>query len=360
MKYSDLKFDCRSFRGDIPCKPHKQHGVHCVDDQGNDCKYYDRVGRKILIIKLGALGDVIRTTTLLRRIKQADPSSEIWWLTLSPDVLPKSIDVILPFTPQSLATLGGVTFDTIYNLDKEKEACALVGTLSARVKKGFMLRDGKAVPADADAEHKYLTGVFDDLSRANTKSYQEEIFEICGYTFSGERYMMPELMQFEWKLPKKKRIVGLNTGCGGRWTSRLWPEKYWVSLAKKLKKAGVVPLLLGGEQEHKKNLRLAKQSGALYLGHFPLKQFLSEMNQCELVVTAVTMGMHFAIGLEKKIVLFNNIFNKHEFELYGKGEILEPDFDCDCFYAPVCPNNCMQYLTVDTVYNSCMKLLKTL
>ncbi len=358
MKYSDLKFDCRSFRGDIPCKPHKQHGVHCVDEQGNDCKYYDRVGKKILIIKLGALGDVIRTTTLLRRIKQVDPASEIWWLTLSPDVLPKNIDVILPFTAQSLATLSGVTFDTIYNLDKEKEACALVATLSARVKKGFTLRDGKAVPVDADAEHKYLTGVFDDLSKANTKSYQEEIFEICGYKFSGETYMMPELMKFEWKLPSKKRIVGLNTGCGGRWTSRLWPEKYWVSLAKKLKKAGFVPLLLGGEQEHKKNLSLAKQSGALYLGHFPLKQFLSEMNQCELVVTAVTMGMHFAIGLEKKIVLFNNIFNKHEFELYGKGEILEPDFDCDCFYAPVCPNNCMQYLSVEKVYNSCIKLLK--
>lgn len=358
LTVKSLKVDCRSFRGDLPCKPHKQHGVHCVDARGRDCAYYEPVKKRILIIKLGALGDVIRTTTLLRRIKAADPSAEIWWLTLSPDVLPKGIDVVLPFTAQSVATLGSVSFDALYNLDKEKEACALTASISAKVKKGFTLVDGKASPIDRDAEHKFLTGVFDDLSMANTKSYQEEIFEICGYTFRGEKYMMPELGNYAWNLPKGKRIIGLNTGCGGRWTSRLWAEPNWVALAKKLKKAGCAPLLLGGEQEHEKNTRLAKKSGALYLGHFPLKQFLSEMNQCELVVTAVTMGMHFAIGLEKKIVLFNNIFNKHEFELYGKGEILEPDFDCDCFYAPVCPNDCMQYLSVNTVFDSCMRLLK--
>jgi heptosyltransferase-2 len=75
------------------------------------------------------------------------------------------------------------------------------------------------------------------------------------------------------------------------------------------------------------------------------------------VVTAVTMAMHLTIGLGKKIVLFNNIFNRHEFELYGLGEILEPDFECNCFYSPTCPNNCMQYLSVEKVYETCIRLL---
>ena len=70
------------------------------------------------------------------------------------------------------------------------------------------------------------------------------------------------------------------------------------------------------------------------------------------------MAMHLTIGLQKKIVLFNNIFNKYEFELYGRGEILEPDFDCDCFYAPTCPNDCMQYLSVKKVFDACQRLLK--
>lgn len=357
MTVHQLKYDCRSFRGDIPCRPNKEHGVHCIDEQGKDCKYYDPVKKRILIIKLGAIGDVIRTTPLLRKLKEVEPHAEVWWLTLTPDVLPKSVDQLLPFTSQSVATLMSTKFDVLYNLDKDKEACALCGQISADVKKGFTLRDGKCVPIDAAAEHKYLTGIFDDVSKANTKSYQEEIFEICGYEFNREHYIMPEIGEYEWKLPKKKLIVGLNTGCGGRWTSRLWPEQYWVALAKKLRKTGCVPLLLGGEQEHVKNLRLKRLSGAAYLGHFPLKQFLSEVSQCDLVVTAVTMGMHFAIGLNKKILLFNNIFNKHEFELYGNGEVLEPDFDCTCFYAPTCPNNCMQYLTVEKAYDGCARLL---
>jgi heptosyltransferase-2 len=353
----DLKRDCRHFRGDVPCLPHKQYAIHCIDEEGRDCQHYQPTGKKILIIKLGAIGDVIRTTPLLRKLKEVEPAAEIWWLTRTPEVVPQEVDCLLPLALESLIILRAVTFDVVYNLDKDKEACAICATLAARMKRGFTLENGKAVPFDAAAEHKYLTGVFDDLGKANTKSYQEEIFEICGFTFSGEKYILPEIEKHDWKISTKKKIVGLNTGCGGRWTSRLWPEAYWIALAKKLKKAGYFPLLLGGEQEHQKNLRLARQSGARYLGHFPLQKFMSEMNQCDVVVTAVTMAMHFAIGLGKKIVLFNNIFNRHEFELYGRGEILEPDFDCNCFYSPTCPNQCMQYLSVDKVFDACARLL---
>lgn len=354
---SQIKFDCRHFRGDIPCKPHKEVGVHCLDERRNECKYYDPVNKRILIIKLGAIGDVIRTTPLLRKLKNIVPQAEVWWLTNSPEVLPQSVDVIFSFTPQSLSILQSTKFDIVYNLDKDKEACALCSSITADIKKGYTLKNGKCVPIDEAAEHKYLTGVFDDVSKMNTKSYQEEVFEICGYRFAGEEYYMPEIPAYSWKLPKKKKIVGLNTGCGGRWISRLWPDNYWIALAKRLKKTGCVPLLLGGEVEHKKNLKIARQSGALYLGHFQLQQFMSEIQQCHLVVTAVTMAMHLAIGFKKKIVLFNNIFNKHEFELYGRGVILEPDFKCTCYYSPTCPNNCMQYLTVERVYESCMQLL---
>ena len=354
-----LKVDCRFFRGDIPCRPHKQLGVHCIDEQGQDCPHYERVTSRILIIKLGAIGDVIRTTPLLHKIKETYPQAQVWWLTLTPDVVPRTVDVILPFTPQSLATLGATRFNILYNLDKDREACALAASVQADIKKGFTLRDGKAAPIDKDAVPKYMTGVFDDLNKANTISYPQEIFEMCGFTFAGEEYILDAQTDrgYSWKLPKKKKIVGLNTGCGGRWTSRLCAEKNWVALATKLKRAGYLPLLLGGEQEHEKNRRIARKSGAVYFGHFPLQQFIHEVDQCDLVVTAVTMAMHITIGLHKKIVLFNNIFNRNEFELYGRGEILEPEFACTCYYSPVCPNDCMQYVSVDRVFKSVKRLL---
>jgi len=358
IAFKDIKIDCRQFKGDIPCKPHKQDGAHCIDEYGVVCKHYDPTNKKVLIIKLGAIGDVIRTTPILRKLKTVEPDSEIWWLTLSPEVIPKIVDVILPFSVQSLAVVQAFKFDLVFNLDKDKDACAICSTIPAQTKKGFTMSNGKCIPCDALAHHKYITGLFDDISKSNNKSYQQEIFEMCGYEFTSEEYIMPEFENYSWKLPRKKKIVGLNTGCGGRWTSRLWPEKNWIMLARRLIKAGFVPLFLGGEQEHKKNLMLAKQSGGLYLGHFPLQQFMSEVNHCDLVVTAVTMAMHIAIGLRKKVVLFNNIFNKNEFELYGRGEIIEPEFECDCYYSPECANNCMQYITVERTFNTVLSLLK--
>ncbi len=354
-----VKRDCRWFKGHVPCLPHKQSGVHCVDEQGQPCPRYEQLTSRILIIKLGAAGDVIRTTPLLRALKDRFPHAQIWWLTLSPELIPSAVDVILPFTPQSLAALQPVPFDMLFNLDKDREACALATALNARVKKGFVLLDGMPAPADRDAEPKFLTGIFDDLNKENTKSYPEEIFEICGLAFGGERYWLDSFAErgYRWKLPANKKIIGLNTGCGGRWISRRWPEKFWVALARALKKKGYFPLLLGGEQEHLLNKRIAEKSGARYLGHFPLDQFINLVDQCHLVVTAVTMAMHITIGLGKKIVLFNNIFNRHEFELYGLGEILEPEFDCPCFFTPVCPNDCMQYLSPDRVLAAVERLL---
>jgi heptosyltransferase-2 len=349
-----IKTDCRLFRGEVPCKPHKQEGVHC-----NGCPHYEATDRNILIIKLGAIGDVIRTTPLLHRLKKEYPHAKIWWLTRTPDILPAEVDVRLPFALESIIALTETPFAIAMNLDKDREACALMNKIHAKKKFGYDLVNGVCHPLDAPALRKFETGLFDDVNKANTKSYLEEIFEMVGYHFEGERYLLPfsDWRDKRWKFAKGKKVVGLNTGCGGRWTSRLWPEASWVKLAVALKKLGYDIVLLGGEQEHEKNVRLAKKTKAKYFGHYSLNGFINLVNHCDLVVTAVSMAMHLTIGLNKKIVLFNNIFNKHEFELYGLGEILEPDFECTCYFSPTCPNNCMQYLKPERVVETIQRLL---
>lgn len=346
--------DCRYFRSTVPCKPHKQHGVHC-----DTCIYYDRVTVHILIIKLGAIGDVIRTTPLLHRLKKEYPSAKIWWLTRTPEILPEQIDERLGFNLDNVLLLRSTRFNFLFNLDKDREACALTMEIQADTKMGFTLKDGMCTPINAQAEEKFYTGLFDDLNKANKESYLEEIFGMCGYTFDGEKYILPisNWTDTRWKFAKGKKVVGLNTGCGDRWTSRLWPEQYWVKLASQLKKRGYEVVLLGGEQEHEKNQRLARKSKVKYFGFYPLNGFINLIDRCDLVVTAVTMAMHITIGLNKKIILFNNIFNSHEFELYGLGVILEPDFNCTCYFSQTCENNCMQYLKPGRVVRSIQAVL---
>jgi heptosyltransferase-2 len=208
--------------------------------------------------------------------------------------------------------------------------------------------------------HKFSTGVFDDLSRANTLSYMEEIFAIAGFPFTGEEYVLDNHAagRRAWDIDRGRHVVGLNTGCGGRWTSRLWSEPQWTGLAQQLKRDGYEVVLLGGEQEHDRNLRIAAASGATYFGHFDLQLFIDLLDHCDTVVTQVTMAMHLALGRHKNLVLMNNIFNRHEFELYGRGSVVEPPTGCECFYAATCRRTakgghaCMDDISVEQVHTA--------
>ena len=77
MHLSEVKFDCRHFRTGIPCIPNKKENQVCAT-----CNSYDKIQTRILIIKLGALGDVIRTTPLLERFKKTKLSIKIIFLPI--------------------------------------------------------------------------------------------------------------------------------------------------------------------------------------------------------------------------------------------------------------------------------------
>lgn len=286
---------------------------------------------------------------MVTKYKELFPNVKITWITLSPDILPAGhIHEILKFGHEAILQVQNTDWDIAINLDKEKEAGALLKTVNASEKLGYILKDGAIQPVNELAWHKFETGLFDDVSKANTKNYCTEIFELCGLEYNGQPYLLDNHADkgFVWNLDKSKPLIGLNTGCGDRWTTRLWSIEKWIELAKSLKASGYEVILLGGSQEHERNLSIQNGSGAIYLGHFPLKQFINLIDQCDLVVTQVTMGMHLTLGLQKKIVLINNIFNPNEFDLFGNGTIIEPPKPCKCFYKGTCVDgiSCMETL----------------
>lgn len=368
LKTSDIKYDCRHFRGEIPCRPNKLRDKICPT-----CDEYDKIQTRILIIKLGAIGDVMRSTPLLTRFKKEYPGPHITWITHTPEILPKAptaiggIDEIYKFDFASVYKIENTEYDIAINLDKDQEACMLLKNVKAKRKFGFIWENNHVAPASPHAEHKLITGAFDNISKENTKNYMEEIFEICDMKFSGEPY----LLNFDEKLAEKfteikyaagdKKIIGLNTGCGKRWQTRLWPEEYWVELIKKLQSQNYFPLLLGGPDEDERNLKYSKSTGAFYPGTFSLQEFIALSSVCDCILTAVSMMMHIAIGLKKPLALFVNIFNKHEFYLYNNGVILEPASGCDCYYGNSCKrgdNHCMKEIPVDKVFSEIQKLVK--
>lgn len=354
--------DCIFFDGYKPCAPHKLNGSIC-----EECADFRPIGFRVIILKIGAAGEVIRNTPILRKLKKLYPNAEITWITNFPEFVPKSfVNRVLEYNWQNVQMLYEEEFDLMLSLDKEHHVCALANKIKATEKRGFLLdKLGKIVPAGNTAERKWLTGVFDDLMKANVKHYVEEIFEICGWRWQGEKYILEDylLPPLSFKKDNKRQLVGLNTGAGSIWPTRIWPEESWAELIARLRDKNYQVLLLGGPDEHEKNLMLAQKTGAHYEGLKSFKEFIGLMSYCDIVVTAVTMALHIAIGLNKKIVLLNNIFNRHEFYLYGLGDIAEPDVPCKACYKRAfdsrCPvPNCMELISIDMVSSAIDKLAK--
>lgn len=361
MEFRDVKRDCAHFRGHIPCSFNKSEGAIC-----SSCKRYKPIETRILIIKLAALGDVIRTTPLLVMFRRKYPNAHITWLTQSPEILPKDqIDQIYPLNASSIFILENSLFDVVINLDKEPEACMLMAKIEAVQKFGFTWENHAIAPCTVAAEHKLMTGFFDQLSKENTKSYLTEVFEICHESFALEPYAiaLDREKAVVWKntlqlQAKGKTIVALNTGCGPRWNTRLWPEAHWMELATSLQALGFFPLFLGGALEHDRNEKMAAETGVFYPGHFDLETFISLVDACDVVVTQVTMMMHIATALEKKMVLMNTIFNPHEFELYGRGVLIGPESPCQCYFGNTCQKGepCMNEIKASTLVEAVKSL----
>jgi ADP-heptose:LPS heptosyltransferase len=363
MKLTEVKFDCSYFKGDIPCVPNKLRDKIC-----SSCDEYVKIETRILIIKLGAIGDVMRSTPLLTRFRKEYPSPHITWITLTPEILPKDlVNEACRFDFASVYKIENSEYDIAINLDKDKEACMLLQNVKANKKFGFIWTDNHVSVATPQAAHKLITGVFDNISKQNTKNYMQEIFEICGLTFNDEPYRInfdaSLARNFDYVREKagSKKVIGLNTGCGKRWQTRLWPQAYWLELIKKLQAQNYFPLLLGGPDEDEMNKKYSATTGAFYPGTFTLPEFIALSSVCDCILTAVSMMMHIAIGLKKPLVLFNNIFNKSEFYLYNKGVIVQPASGCDCYYGNSCKRgeaHCMKDISVETIFDSINAMVK--
>ena len=114
----EIAWDCKFFLGDRPCIWHKQSGVLCT------CDRYEPVEQRLLIVKLDAMGDVLRSTALLPPIVEAHPRAAITWITRKESVplLQRNpyVAEVLELGSEALVHLQARTFDRVINLAASK------------------------------------------------------------------------------------------------------------------------------------------------------------------------------------------------------------------------------------------------
>ena len=366
-----LKTDCRFFKADRPCDPHKENGIKC-----DDCYHYQSINSKVLIIKLDAVGDVLRTTSILTPLKKKYPDSYIEWCTRHNSLgLFKNnslIDEVIIIEDDALFRINAEEYDIVINLDTSKISSAIAANASAKEKFGFVLNKKGYVEVTSDVARSWLEmSAFDDVKKANTKSYQQLMYEILDLDLPVEAPVIHisdkekekiSAKEFAKNLNIKKPVIGLNVGVGTKWPSKGWPLNRWQELIEKIGNEKYNLLLLGGPEEVvitnqlKNNFNYVINTGC----DNSLLEFAAIVDLCDLVITADTMALHIATALKKKIISLFGPTSANEIELYGKGVKLSSSDGCNCYYRKNCSENvsCMEKITSEMVLKAIDLLLK--
>lgn len=370
-----LKTDCRHFHSDRPCAPHKETGVIC-----SSCtEDYDPIKTRILLVKLNAVGDVLRTTSLLPAIHRQWPDSHVTWVTDPSAVTLFSgnslVDRVLLYEGHLPIELQTEQFDIVLSPDASATSCAIAHAAKADSIRGFDLDEtqGTAVPLSEAAERWMEMGLRDDIKRSNRRTYQELMADVLDIPYDKERPILA--LTKEDKAAGRSlrenhppsgggKIIGINTGAGSRWRYKRWTEEGITSLINKLHQEGHRIFLLGGPEEQERNARLASsvEGAAIDTGcDHGLRSFAGIIDVCDAMVTGDTLALHIGLSLSVSVVALFGPTSLHEIEVFETGQRLAGDVECLCCYLPDCDvqPNCMESLSLDTVAGALDKLLET-
>lgn len=100
---------------------------------------------KVLIIKVGALGDVLRTTSILTGLKKKHPNLWVCWITsVKAEALLRGnplIDEICFAESLSIAQMEKTSFDLVVSLDDEKACCRIASAVKKEYLTGAYLNE---------------------------------------------------------------------------------------------------------------------------------------------------------------------------------------------------------------------------
>lgn len=375
MSLNGFKVDCAQFKSDRPCGPHKATGQRC-----EECGWYRPQEVNVLVLKFDAIGDVLRTTSILPGIKQAHPNVRVTWFTKKQceDLLANNgnVDEVLYLDdPGSIWRLKAQVFDVIYSLDPSPMSAAIAKGLNGRKVVGFTVNDfGKSVPATTSAEEWYKMGLDDRLKTENGGTFFQHLYRLAELEYRREYKPQVFLgseerergLKIGLSLGKKegKKVVGINPGAGSRWRYKKWNEEHYSELLNGLSaREDCRFVLLGGVED---DAVLQKVQGGLNNPELvpiapkgTIRDFLVWISAVDVLICGDTLALHAATALEKQVIALFGPTSEQEIDLFGRGKKLWADVPCRCCYLPSCKvrPTCMDLLEVGRVREALLEIL---
>lgn len=279
---------------------------------------------RFLVVKLGALGDVVRTSYVAQALRAKwGHRLRLSWVT-SKASLP-----LLRFNPHiddiwtGFDEVEGHHFDCVFSLDDERETLEALGRVTAGRLVGAYL-DGGQPRYTHDASEWFDMGLLsrfgkdraDELKRLNDRGHGEIFGRMFGVGrlepgFHGSaRY---EAWAREW-LPHGRVRIGINPFAGGRWPSKELREAELSALVDSVLRdaqGGAAPVsvvLFGAGADRVRNQAIASGRAsdavqAVDTDESVLK-LAAAIRQMDFLVTSDSLAMHLAIAQGIRTVAF--------------------------------------------------------
>jgi ADP-heptose:LPS heptosyltransferase len=316
--------------------------------------------RHILIIKLGALGDVVLATPLLARLLDVHAADRVTLLTAPAyrELLSGFQDLdIVAFKRKGLLSMSrllrwllGQQFDVVYDLQ---------GSLRSRVMTLLTQAQQRAGPVPALAyTQSPLPGnqgvhAFDRFNAVLLAAGLDAAPAVPQLPLSKAAVSRVEVWLQQQDLGGR-RLLLMHAGASPRWPSKRWPEPYFLELALALEDRGMTVIWLGGEAERDLNRRLAGKTGVDATAAFDPGELAALGHRAAFAMTNDSGPMHVLSTAGIPVYAFFGPTDWQRSHALGQSaQVLVNPVPCSPCHLQVCPPQrqhiCLAGITPETV-----------
>lgn len=328
--------------------------------------------KNILIIKFGALRDVIRTSFILEGLHEKYQQPKIYWLTsdTSFDLLRFNPYIEHLITPTfNLELIYKETFDLVISMDDEIEVLMWLKDIKHRDLIGAYLDNDVAV-YDERSSLWFDMGLLsrfgkekaDQLKKENHLTHRQMMEKIFGIKIKRPMFFNSYIIENSTKYLFEPVFfnIGINSGAGGRWHSKEMRIKETIRLINMLLSFRICnkPIrvfLLGGSSEISRHNEIKKAINSPFLSDTgnsnSLLSFAAIIKHLDYVVSSDSLALHLAIAQDVPHLGFFAPTSAVEIDTFGRGVKLISTSDDYCSYRKDADNST---ITAERVFQ-CMK-----
>jgi ADP-heptose:LPS heptosyltransferase len=289
----------------------------------------------VLIVKLNATGDVVRTTTLLHRLQ-----GHVTWITaeMNTALVEGIVPPIRCLSWMNREAARDRAYDLVINLEDEQEVAAFLVNVDARRLFGAHLDQETAVTYTDDSRgwfdlsliSKYGRKRADELKLANRRTYQDLVFDALGMRFADETYRIASPAPTDLS-----GDVAIAPVAGPVWPMKGWG--YYDELKRRLEGDGLTVNVLPRRPS--------------------LLEHLGDVANHRCLVSGDSLPMHFALGTRVPCVTLFNCTSPWEIHDYGlQVKIVSPLLE-RFFYQRGFVEEATTAITLDEVYEATLRQL---